>query len=123
MRRITFLLATLLLLGACKEAKKASDRTASPYQELADQYAEFPLTTDLSKLTEKEKQMLPLLIEAADQMEATEIKNNFSRVLQTLPCSNTFPSTTVPGIGSTPTGPFSKLPVLNPSVPISTLRI
>ena len=70
MRRITFLLATLLLLGACKEAKKASDRTASPYQELADQYAEFPLTTDLSKLTEKEKQMLPLLIEAADQMEA-----------------------------------------------------
>ena len=88
MRRITFLLATLLLLGACKEAKKASDRTASPYQELADQYAEFPLTTDLSKLTEKEKQMLPLLIEAADQMEGrqpTEIKNNFSRVLQTLP--------------------------------------
>ena len=70
MRRITFLLATLLLLGACKEAKKASDRTPSPYQELADQYAEFPLTTDLSKLTEKEKQMLPLLIEAADQMEA-----------------------------------------------------
>ena len=70
MRRITFLLATLLLLGACKEAIKASDRTASPYQELADQYAEFPLTTDLSKLTEKEKQMLPLLIEAADQMEA-----------------------------------------------------
>lgn len=70
MRRITFLLATLLLLGACKEAKKASDRTAFPYQELADQYAEFPLTTDLSKLTEKEKQMLPLLIEAADQMEA-----------------------------------------------------
>ena len=70
MRRITFLLATLLLLGACKEAKKASDLTASPYQELADQYAEFPLTTDLSKLTEKEKQMLPLLIEAADQMEA-----------------------------------------------------
>ena len=70
MRRITFLLATLLLLGDCKEAKKASDRTASPYQELADQYAEFPLTTDLSKLTEKEKQMLPLLIEAADQMEA-----------------------------------------------------
>ena len=61
MRRITFLLATLLLLGACKEAKKASDRTASPYQELADQYAEFPLTTDLSKLTEKEKQMLPLV--------------------------------------------------------------
>ena len=70
MRRITFLLATLLLLGDCKESKKASDRTASPYQELADQYAEFPLTTDLSKLTEKEKQMLPLLIEAADQMEA-----------------------------------------------------
>ncbi len=70
MRRITFLLATLLLLGACKEAKKASDRTASPDGGVAEQYAEWPLTTDLSKLTEKEKQMLPLLIEAADQMEA-----------------------------------------------------
>ena len=115
MRRITFLLATLLLLGACKEAKKASDRTASPYQELADQYAEFPLTTDLSKLTEKEKQMLPLLIEAADQMEAIYWQTAYGDKEQ--------PSTTVPGIGSTPTGPFSKLPVLNLSVPISTLRI
>ena len=46
MRRITFLLATLLLLGACKEAKKASDRTASPYQQLADQKAEIKHTTD-----------------------------------------------------------------------------
>ena len=57
MRRITFLLATLLLLGACKEAKKASDRTASPYQELADQYAEFPLTARFYG-TEKEKKTI-----------------------------------------------------------------
>lgn len=42
MRRITFLLATLLLLGACKEAKKASDRTASPYQELQINMLNFP---------------------------------------------------------------------------------
>ena len=58
MRRITFLLATLLLLGACKEAKKASDRTTSPYQELADQYAEFPDQTLFQRL----QHALPLLL-------------------------------------------------------------
>ncbi|MFH2144300.1 MAG: Zn-dependent hydrolase [Bacteroidota bacterium] len=34
-----------------------------------DQYASFKLTTDLSILTEKEKQMLPLLFEAAQVMD------------------------------------------------------
>lgn len=34
-----------------------------------DQYAGVPLTADLSGLTERERQMIPLLIEAADQMD------------------------------------------------------
>lgn len=67
MRKTTILLAVILAMGACKEAKKESK--TSPYQELADQYAEFTLTTDVSKLTENEKKMLPLLIQAADVME------------------------------------------------------
>lgn len=67
MKKIVYLLAALLALGGCKENKKAS--TPSPYQELANQYAEFTLTTDTGKLTENEKKMLPLLIQAADLME------------------------------------------------------
>lgn len=66
MRKIVLFLAVCSLLGSCKEAKK---NTASPYQALADQYAEFTLTTDISKLTENEKKMLPLLIQVADLME------------------------------------------------------
>ena len=35
----------------------------------ADEFASFKLTTDLSVLSEKEKQMLPLLFEAAQIMD------------------------------------------------------
>lgn len=38
-------------------------------QERVDQYAEFTLTTDVSKLSDKQKQMLPYLFECADIME------------------------------------------------------
>ncbi len=61
-----FLTAGLFLFG-CKEAKK--EAATSPYQALADQYEEFTLTTDISKLTDKEKQMIPILIQAADIMD------------------------------------------------------
>lgn len=67
MKKTTLLLAVVLAFGACKEAKK--EARTSPYQELADQYAEFTLTTDVSQLTDNEKKMLPLLIQAADMME------------------------------------------------------
>ena len=40
----------------------------SPIAEKLDDFVSFRLETDLSQLTEKEKQMLPLLIEAADIM-------------------------------------------------------
>lgn len=68
MKKTTLCLAVVLALGACKEAKK--ETKTSPYQELADQYAEYTLTTDMSKLTENEKKMIPLLIQAADCMES-----------------------------------------------------
>ena len=38
-------------------------------QNLVDQYATVRLTTDLSTLSERERQMIPLLIEAAQQMD------------------------------------------------------
>jgi hypothetical protein len=65
--------ALLLAMGlgfvACKEKPAKKAEVVSPVQKLVDQYAEFELKTDLSLLTEKEKQMLPLLIEVADIME------------------------------------------------------
>ena len=67
MRKLFLLLSLGVFLFSCKEAKK--ETKPSPYQPLADQYAEFPLTTDLSQLTENEKKMIPILIEVADIME------------------------------------------------------
>ncbi len=67
MRKLFLFLSMGLFFFSCKEAKK--EVQTSPYQALADQYQEFTLTTDISKLTEKEKQMLPILIQVADIME------------------------------------------------------
>lgn len=67
MKKITFLLAAAIMVGSCKETPKKSGQ--SPYQELANQYAEYTLTTDVSKLSENEKKMLPLLMQAANLME------------------------------------------------------
>ena len=53
MRKLFLLLSLGVFLFSCKEAKK--ETKPSPYQALADQYAEFPLTTDLNQLTENEK--------------------------------------------------------------------
>ena len=67
----------ILSLVACqtKKGEQKSDDTANdtiamnPVQQKVDEFAEFTLTTDLSVLSEKEKQMLPLLIEAAQIMD------------------------------------------------------
>ncbi|MUP37685.1 dipeptidyl-peptidase 3 family protein [Labilibaculum euxinus] len=65
---ITLLLAMSIGFVACNE-KPAKKTEVSPIQKLVDQYAEFELTTDISKLTKKEKKMLPILMEVADIME------------------------------------------------------
>ena len=67
MRKLFLFLSLGIFLFSCKEVKK--ETKPSPYQPLADQYAEFPLTTDLNQLTENEKKMLPILIEVANIME------------------------------------------------------
>lgn len=67
MRKLFLFLSLGVFLFSCKEAKK--ETKPSPYQSLADQYAEFSLTTDLNQLTENEKKMIPILIEVADIME------------------------------------------------------
>lgn len=65
---ITLTCAALFSLTSCNNTKKKEVKE-SQYKALVDQYAFFDLKTDVSKLTEKEKQMIPILIKAAQHME------------------------------------------------------
>lgn len=60
-----FALATLV---ACNQ-KNANHESKSLMQAKVDEYARFELSADLSALTEKERAMLPLLIDAAEIMD------------------------------------------------------
>ncbi|MBK7869182.1 MAG: Zn-dependent hydrolase [Saprospiraceae bacterium] len=68
--KILSILAIALLLLACN--KKQSPTTDTPVMTAADsllnKYTNFQLTADLSKLTDQERQMIPILIEAAQIM-------------------------------------------------------
>ncbi len=84
------LVAAVILLLACN--KKPESLTETPTTAAVDsllgKYTEFQLTTDLSKLTDKERQMIPILIDAAQIMdslfwyEALGDKNAFLDTLQ-----------------------------------------
>lgn len=53
-----------------KDSKPANDSTQlSEMQKKVNEYAVVKLTTDISKLTEKEKQMIPVLVEIAQIMD------------------------------------------------------
>lgn len=64
----------IALWSSCKQ-KTGTDNAAvdttnmSPMQKKVNEYAVVKLTTDLSKLSEKEKQMIPILIEVAQVMD------------------------------------------------------
>lgn len=61
-------LMAILFLAAC-QPKVTYTTSETNIKEKADEFIPFKLTTDLSVLTEKEKQMLPLLFEAAQIMD------------------------------------------------------
>jgi len=74
MKRNTVLLLsifTLLFMG-CNQPqtkKEVYEASVNDIQKRVNEYAEYTLTTDMSKLTDKQKQMLPYLFECADIME------------------------------------------------------
>jgi len=72
MKNTIMALTLLVLITSCKEEKKeevSNDETVSTeIQNKLDKYVSVKLTTDLSKLTENELKMIPLLIKAADKM-------------------------------------------------------
>ena len=75
MNKVIIPVLVALLAFSCTNSSKKEvkqDKKMDVNEEIkqkADEFASFPLTTDLSVLTEKEKQMLPLLFDAAKLME------------------------------------------------------
>jgi hypothetical protein len=68
MHRFAPVLLLLSAIFAGCGSPPAEDSASMNYQNELDKYVTFRLTTDLSALTETQRQMLPLLVEAADTM-------------------------------------------------------
>ena len=72
MKKIILCSLVALLAVSCKDEKKEEPITEEPttteMQNKLNKYVTVKLTADVSKLTEKERQMIPLLIKAADKM-------------------------------------------------------
>ena len=68
---LTLAVALVVFTSACQPTTndEEQDTAKSELQMKLDEYAEFTLTTDMSKLTEKEKEMIPILIEVAEIMD------------------------------------------------------
>ncbi len=72
MKKIILCSMVILLTFSCKEEKKEEpmneEPTQSEMQKKLDKYVSVKLTSDVSKLSENERKMIPLLIKAADKM-------------------------------------------------------
>ena len=71
--RSLFLCTWLVIVSFRAEPPKAADaagrNSMSPIETRLAQYTTVPLTTDLTKLSPRDRQMLPLLIAAARSMD------------------------------------------------------
>lgn len=92
MKNILIMLSLLVMASSCKEEKKEEvvneEPTQTEMEKNLSKYVSFKLTADVSKLTDNERKMLPLLIKAADKMndlfwyeaygDKTELLNSIS---------------------------------------------
>lgn len=61
---------SMLLAMGCESEKQTEEAPAvDPMQQKVDEYAEYTLTTDLSTLSEKERQLIPVFIQIAEIMD------------------------------------------------------
>ena len=70
---LTLFAVVALMTAACNNKQQPVEQP----KKLIDKYAEYTLTSDISHLSENEKEMLPLLFEAADIMEDLFWKENY----------------------------------------------
>ena len=71
MNKFYYLTVLLLVLFACKKETKTDENLVTETTEMQNnlnKYVTVKLTADLSSLSDKEKEMLPILIKAADKM-------------------------------------------------------
>lgn len=72
MKYFTLGVVLLAMIGSCKQASKATKAVEAPEQTVMQKnlskYVSVKLTSDVSKLTENERKMLPILIKAANKM-------------------------------------------------------
>lgn len=83
--------AGVIILSGCN-MKSETKEEVSPMQAKVNEFAEVELTSDISFLSEKEKQMLPYLFEAAKIMDDifwTQISGEKNQVLSTITDSAT----------------------------------
>ncbi|MBR4392153.1 MAG: Zn-dependent hydrolase [Bacteroidales bacterium] len=73
-KHLTIIAAVAIMASSCADKPKTE---VKPQAKLIDKYAEYTLTSDISHLSENEKEMLPLLFEAADIMEDLFWKENY----------------------------------------------
>ena len=71
MKKTGLVIFIIMLMMSCSNAPKKQNnmQVNQEIKQKAEEYASFKLTTDVSVLTEKEKQMLPLLFKAAKIMD------------------------------------------------------
>ncbi len=123
MKKLFISLATIsaVILSGCCGNKEKEETTKTEMQQLVESYAPVKLTTDLSILSEKERAMLPILIQISEIMDELFWQQSFGdkSVLDTisdpyvrefamiqygawnrLDCEKTF----VPGFGEKPKG-------------------
>jgi hypothetical protein len=123
MKKLFISLATIsaIILSSCCGNKEKEETTKTEMQQLVESYAPVKLTTDLSILSEKERAMLPILIQISEIMDELFWQQSFGdkSVLDTisdqyirefamiqygawnrLDCEKTF----VPGFGEKPKG-------------------
>lgn len=71
MKNILAMLSLMVIVSSCKEDKKevvSEEPTQTEMQKNLGKYVSVKLSSDVKKLSEKEQQMLPLLIKAAEKM-------------------------------------------------------
>src|SRR6056297_1820495 len=71
MKRLFTYMLVSVLIGGCTSSSKKEDNMAekSEIQQKVEEYASYTLTTDMRVLTDKEKEMIPLLLETAKIMD------------------------------------------------------
>src|SRR5690606_17355070 len=72
MKQLAILLMTTIIAFSCKEkeskVEQVEDEKLTEMQQNLSKYVPVELTADLSGLTDNEREMLPILIKAADKM-------------------------------------------------------